>query len=104
MKQRFTLFRRGDVFYCEDTRADFPLNTYPPAQWPIPFSGNPATALVATVGVNPSSGEFDPTRSWASVKTKADWKVRLRDYFRHNTPAQESFEPWRIGLALLGVS
>ena len=86
------------------TRAGFPQNTYPPAQWPIPFFGNPATALVATVGVNPSSGEFDSPRNWASVKTKTDWKVRLRDYFRHNTPAHDWFEPWRIGLALLGVS
>ena len=59
------------------TRADFPLNTYPPTQWPIPFFGNPASALVATVGVNPSSGEFDSPRNWASVKTKTDWKVRL---------------------------
>lgn len=86
------------------TRGDFPKNTYPPSQWPIPFFRNPATALIATAGVNPSAGEFDPKRDWARVKQMRDWKERLRDYFRHETPAHEWFEPWRIGLALLGAS
>lgn len=88
----------------QSTREDFPKNTYPPSQWPIPFFGNPATAVVATVGVNPSTGEFAPQRNWADVKNTHDWKLRLRDYFRHKIPAHEWFEPWRIGLAMLNVS
>jgi hypothetical protein len=35
-----------------ESRADFPANTCRASHWPIPFFGNPATALVATVGVN----------------------------------------------------
>ena len=92
---------RGD---WEDSRDAFPTNTFPPSQWPIPFFGNPATALVATVGVNPSSGEFDEARDWASVHSGTDWKLRLRDYFKLKIPAHEWFEPWRIGLELLGAS
>ena len=88
----------------ETTKGDYSINTYPPSQWPIPFFGNPATALVATIGVNPSSGEFDTGRRWTNVKTKTQWKLRLRDYFRHEVPPHEWFEPWRIGLAVLGVS
>jgi hypothetical protein len=86
------------------TRGQFPNNTYPPSQWPIPFFGNPATAQVATIGVNPSSDEFDEQRGWASVTTTRQWKLRLRDYFRHPVPPHEWFEPWRTGLAVLGLS
>ena len=88
----------------EATKTHFPRNTYPFEQWPIPFFGNPATATVATVGVNPSSGEFDQVRDWASVTAKRQWKERLRDYFRHKVPPHEWFEPWRTGLAVLGLS
>jgi hypothetical protein len=88
----------------ETTQGQFPNNTHPPSQWPIPFFGNPATALVATVGVNPSSDEFNAERHWDTVTTKTDWKLRLRDYFRPTTPPHEWFESWRIGLAVLGVS
>ncbi len=90
----------------QDWRAsqnDFPLNRIQCPHWPIPFFGNPATALVATVGVNPASGEFDPSRGWADVVTPADWKRRLRDYFKHKTPPHEWFEPWRTGLKLLDM-
>lgn len=88
----------------QSTRDDFPKNTFPPSQWPIPFFGNPTNALVATVGVKPSADEFAPDRGWADVKNTHDWKIRLRDYFRHKTPPHEWFDSWRIGLALLGVS
>lgn len=87
----------------QTTQGQFPNNTHPPSQWPIPFFGNPATALVATIGVNPSSGEFNSERSWESVKTKTDWKLRLRDYFRHKVPPHAWFKPWRTGLAVLGL-
>jgi len=39
----------------QSSRDEFPNNTYPRDQWPIPFFGNPTKAIVATVGVNPSS-------------------------------------------------
>jgi len=52
----------------EASRNDFPLNTHPPEQWPIPFFGTPQTALVATVGVNPSSNEFPTARKWNCVE------------------------------------
>ena len=82
----------------------FPCNTRPRNQWPIPFFGNPRRAVVATVGVNPSSGEFRASRNWNTVQTPADWKRRLKEYFKHDTPAHEWFEPWRAGLELLGAS
>ena len=85
---------------------EFPRNTFPPGHWPIPFFGNPATALVATVGVNPSSGEFTEDRRWPDVseRNRGAWKARLKKYFGHSTPAHDWFDPWRIGLELLGVS
>jgi hypothetical protein len=86
-----------------ESRGDFPTNTYPDSHWPIPFFGNPATAIVATVGVNPSSGEFRPDRSWNTVQSVADWKRRLKNYFNQSTPPHEWFMPWRVGLAMLGL-
>ena len=44
------------------------------------------------------------TRGWADVKTAADWKRRLRDYFKIDVPPHEWFEPWRNGLQTLGMS
>jgi hypothetical protein len=40
----------------ETTMGQFPNKTRPPSQWPIPFFGKPATAQVATIGVNPAFG------------------------------------------------
>jgi hypothetical protein len=60
--------------------------------------------LAATVGVKHPPANLNPRRDWARVTQPRDWKDRLRDYFRHEIPAHEWFEPWRIGLALLGVS
>ena len=88
----------------QDSRELFPKNVCPTDHWPIPFFGNPTKAVIATVGVNPSSDEFAPDRRWGGVKRPADWKRRLRDYFTNDVPAHEWFEPWRIGLGLLGVS
>jgi hypothetical protein len=70
---------------------------------PIPFFGNPATAVAATVGVNPSSGEFQPNRNWNTVQNAADWKRRLKNDFNHSTPPYDWFAPWRTGLALLDL-
>ena len=87
-----------------ESRGGFPHNTHPEYQWPIPFFGNPATALVATVGVNPSSMEFVPDRNWGAVRTETDWHQRLDRYFTGAIPAYEWFNPWRAGLRLLDFS
>jgi hypothetical protein len=87
-----------------NSRDAFPANTYPDTQWPIPFFGNPATAVVATVGVNPSSDEFSPDRNWAEVKSNTDWKLRLKNYFVQKTPPHRWFKPWAAGLELLGLN
>ena len=88
----------------QDSRDAFQNYVYLTHYWPIPFFGNHATALVATVGVNPSSGEFAPKRNWGDVEKVKDWKLRLKNYFNQTTPAHEWFGPWRTGLKLLGVS
>lgn len=85
----------------QDSRDSFPKNIIREAYWPVPFFGNPATAIVATVGVNPSSGEFAPTRHWGEVTTPRDWKLLLKNYFKPPNAPHEWFDPWRIGLALL---
>jgi hypothetical protein len=86
-----------------ESRDAFRENTCLGPHWPIPFFGNPATAFVATVGVNPSSGEFRTNRDWKTVKNSADWKRRLKNYFNQLIPPHEWFAPWRAGLALLGL-
>jgi len=83
---------------------DFPNNRIENANWPIPFFGNPAIALVATVGVNPASGEFEFSRGWADVEKVTDWKRRLRAYFNIDVPPHGWFKPWRTGLKLLRMS
>lgn len=84
----------------------FSKNIVRSAYWPIPFFGNPATARVATIGANPSSEEFKSFRRWPRV-TKANrgaWKNRLKTYFNHDFAADDWFDPWTIGLALLDCS
>lgn len=103
-KLAFSKYLSAVLHDWQTSRAKFPCNTSPRNQWPIPFFGNPRRAVVATVGVNPSSGEFRPDRNWNTVHTPADWKRRLKDYFNHNTSAHEWFEPWRTGLEFLGVN
>jgi len=89
----------------QDSRDAFPNNTYPRDQWPIPFFGNPTKAVVATIGVNPSSGEFASNRNWAAVDCTKTWKLRLKDYFTDRaTLPHKWFDTWRAGLKLLGVS
>ncbi|MFO1487348.1 MAG: hypothetical protein U1F65_02615 [Verrucomicrobiota bacterium] len=88
----------------EASRNDFPSNTYPAEQWPIPFFGNPQTALVATIGVNPSSNEFSPERGWRYVRETGAWRKKLEGYFNGDVPPDDWFDPWRAGLNLLGLS
>jgi hypothetical protein len=88
----------------EASRHKFLNNIYLQTYWPIPFFGNPRTAIVATVGVNPSSGEFKPERNWAAVQIKGDWKKRLKNYFINATPPHKWFDSWRKSLKFLDVS
>jgi hypothetical protein len=87
-----------------ETRTQFSKNLKPRSQWPIPFFGNPATATVATVGVNPSATEFAPDRNWKAIKGATEWKLRLRDYFKCNIPRHEWFTSWQLGLEFLDVT
>ncbi len=91
------------------SRDDFPLNASSAPCWPIPFFGNPVTAALATVGVNPSGGEFRPDRNWDKTRDPHAWKLRLKEYFNRphsiaHTPPHEWFEPWTLGLELIGLS
>ena len=88
----------------QGSRDDFPKNICKSPYWPMPFFGDPAKALVATVGVNPSAGEFKPDRGWSGVRSNDAWASRLRKYFRQTPVPHRWFEPWRIGLALLWMS
>lgn len=88
----------------QESQRAFLHNVYLTHYWPIPFFGNPATALVATVGVNPSSGEFATHRRWSDVETIKDWKLRLKTYFTGPTPPHDWFGPWREAFAQLGVA
>lgn len=65
-------YLNGVLLDWQGSRDAFPKNVHPKQHWPNPFFGNPATALVATVGVNPSSLEFDETRAWVRVRSTAD--------------------------------
>ncbi len=58
---------------------------------------------MATIGVNPSSTEFKAQRC-EGIQNQREWKKRLRDYFKGKAPAHKWFQPWRIGLELLGMS
>jgi hypothetical protein len=95
-----------DAVYADwlASRGDFPLNTSSAQEWPIPFFGNPRRAVVATVGVNPSAGEFHAGRNWTAVQSTGGWKSQLKDYFNRTTPPHRWFDAWRAGLPLLGVS
>jgi hypothetical protein len=104
-------WERSSAKFLSDVLADwrtsrnaFPKNLSPGADWPIPFFGDPARAVVATVGVNPAGTEFSSDRKWAEIKTEADWIQRLKTYFRNPIPSHRWFEPWRVGLELLRLS
>lgn len=82
----------------------FSRNIFLRYYWPVPFFGNPASAVVATVGVNPSSGEFSSNRNWTEVNSRKDWKLRLKHYFNFSIQPHQWFDHWRIGLKLLEIS
>jgi hypothetical protein len=58
---------------------------------PIPFFGNVSAARIITIGLNPSSGEFEPWRCWPEKLDAQDLTLRLVGYFRHAHPRPH---PW----------
>jgi hypothetical protein len=73
---------------------------------PICVFGDPAKAVVVTVGANPSVGEFE-NHSWPAEQMTHDALAkRCRDYFNTDAPAphHQFFTPWKQGLKCLGVS
>jgi len=72
---------------------------------PLAFFGNPETAVVATVGLNPSSLEFAPERGWPQTIDAAALTDRCLHYFEANAPARPHpwFETWSKGLKQIGA-
>jgi hypothetical protein len=68
---------------------------------PIPFFGNPESALVVTVGLNPSIGEFAPHREWPDSIADLALKTRLQNYFLQNFQPHPFFNPWTEALQFL---
>ncbi len=72
---------------------------------PTPFFGPLARARVITLGLNPSAGEFAPSRSWPISITAAELAERLVNYWiRVNPGPHPWFQPWSTVLSELGVS
>src|SRR6266446_4466058 len=85
------------------TKPQYPRNAV--RGCPIPFFGNVLEARVLTVGVNPSSTEFNGDRQWQEPLSQPEWQERLLNYFKWpEVPAHAWFETWSICLELLGVS
>ena len=55
-------------------------------RYPLPFFGDLENAEIITVGVNPSSTEFGPWRSWPNGFSAAQVTGRLVDYFKITNP------------------
>lgn len=70
---------------------------------PIPFFGNPESALVLTVGLNPSRDEFIESRGWPESIADSVLETRLLKYFSPDSQPQSHpfFNPWKMALALL---
>ncbi len=71
---------------------------------PIPFFGDPTRARVATVGVNPSAGEFVPARRWPRNMAVPGLTGRLVDYFDHEIPSHPWFASWKQALGAIDAS
>jgi len=74
---------------------------------PIFFFGDPAGAVAATVGVNPSAGEFSKHRNWSSQDAKPRPLLeRCRKYFDEPMaiPAHPWFQVCENFLRKIGVS
>lgn len=74
---------------------------------PIFFFGNPEAAVAATVGINPSSGEFSEDRKWTSEYYELGRLLeRLQKYFEKpaGVPAHPWFQVWEGFLDEIGLS
>jgi hypothetical protein len=94
------------VRHVRDTDARFAaLYTSSPPPYPIPFFGNLETARVITIGVNPSSKEFAPWRSWKSDMTNEQLTSYLFPYFQNSKPKPHPwFAPIEEALNILDCS
>ena len=93
--------------YCAITTPRYaPLMQDSLATHPIPCFGNPASAIAVTVGLNPSSAEFKPGRSWSATLTHSELAARCANYFSPQAPGPPRgwFQPWSEGLDRLDVS
>lgn len=72
---------------------------------PIPFFGDISTALVLTVGVNPSATEF-VNRDWPGHLRAEELAARLLSYFAAGAPVPPHpwFAKWTEPLSALGVA
>lgn len=84
----------SDVIYARNYKAG--VRTHP-----IPFFGNLSTAVVLTVGLNPSATEFEG-RDWPETLDDAALTERLVRYFER--PPHPWFAAWEEALALIGAS
>ena len=74
---------------------------------PIFFFGDPKGAVAATIGVNPSSTEFEPSRRWTTQDFKPNLLLqRCNGYFNNPIGVQphEWFRVWKNFLGYLGGS
>jgi len=90
--------RKTDHLYAEN----YPKNT---VTHPIPYFGNPESARVITVGVNPAASEFSDDRNWPRTMSAQELKDRLDSYFVSDyAPPHKWFRVWEEALNLVGVS
>jgi len=74
---------------------------------PIFFFGDPEKAVAATVGVNPSAGEFSKARRWGfEYDELSNLLERCRNYFEKpaGVPPHPWFQVWERFLQNIGVS
>ena len=74
---------------------------------PIFFFGDPEGAVAATVGLNPSAGEFSKRRKWGPEYGELSRLLkRCRNYFENPgfVPAHPWFQVWEDFLGDIGVS
>ena len=71
---------------------------------PVPFFGNLDGAAIVTIGLNPSSTEFEPWRLWPpEPMTADDLALRLAGYFRSVNPRPHSwFGDYQEALGIIG--
>ena len=70
---------------------------------PIPYFGNPSTAVIATIGVNPSETEFELGRWCEPIRGADDLDSILIGYFTNATvPPHSWFKGWTNCLSILG--